>query len=429
MNNSNKMGKSQKWAALVLMMLAMSTIYILPYLRSSYYTALQEAMGLLSDSAAYGTLTSVYGIMNLIFYLPGGIIADKFDAKKLLVFSMVATGVLGLWLSTWPGYNTLLVIHILFGVTTVLTFWSSSVKVVNLLAASDEQGQMFGFLEGGRGVVGLLVTSATLGLFAYLANTAGNVAGITAVVVVVSVVMIVIGLALSILLPKTDNSTVTNQTLKDSLLAMGKCFRLPITWCLSAIIFTCCTMTTTGSYFAPYLEGACGLTTVMASTFAVLRTNAVPIIAAPIAGAVSKKQGRSTGVIIAAMTGLIVINAVLLGIPASPALLFPLIAVMLVYSFMYSSNRAVYWATVDETGTPKNMVGSVIGIASMIGFFPDTFLNTYFGSIIDNNSFSEAYKKIFLYGLIMSAVGLAFSIAAHRVVRRYQAEQSSKSSN
>ena len=87
--------KSSKVVTLILMILAMNTIYMLPYLMYTYYTPLQEAMGLIGRDADYGRLLNVYGIANVILYLPGGWVADKFDCKKLLVFSMVSTGVLG----------------------------------------------------------------------------------------------------------------------------------------------------------------------------------------------------------------------------------------------------------------------------------------------------------------------------------------------
>ena len=80
--------KSSKVVTLILMILAMNTIYMLPYLMYTYYTPLQEAMGLIGRDADYGRLLNVYGIANVILYLPGGWVADKFDCKKLLVFSM-----------------------------------------------------------------------------------------------------------------------------------------------------------------------------------------------------------------------------------------------------------------------------------------------------------------------------------------------------
>ncbi|HIU87976.1 MAG TPA: MFS transporter [Candidatus Avilachnospira avistercoris] len=422
METTKKKGQAQKWITLILMMMSMGTIYVLPYMKGMFFTPLQEAMGLMDDTTAYGTLTSVYGIMNLICYLPSGIIADKFDAKKLLVFSMISTGVLGLYMSTWPGYDMLLIIHILFGVTTVLTFWSSSVKVVNMLAASDEQGQMFGFLEGGRGILGIALNTILLALFAFASSKVDDVEGVTWVVVAVSVYMILIGVALGFLLPKGQKGESTNTSFKDSLIAMGHAFKQPITWCISGIIFCCCCMTTTGSYFAPYLEGGCAMAVVMTSTFQMIRGNGAQIIAAPVAGSISKKMGRSSGVTMAACLGLAAVSAILFVVPASPALLFPIMGLMLLFSYCYSSNRAVYWALIDEAGTPKNMVGSVTGIASLIGFLPDTFLNTVYGSIIDNNSFEAAYNKIFMFCTIVAVIGLCFAIYANKIVKKHQAE-------
>lgn len=40
-----------------------------------------------------------------------------------------------------------MVIHGLFGITTVFTFWASMVKITNNLGRGDEQGKLFGFLK------------------------------------------------------------------------------------------------------------------------------------------------------------------------------------------------------------------------------------------------------------------------------------------
>ena len=131
--------KSGKVITLILMMLSLNTIYVLPYLMYRYYAPLQEAMGLLGRDADYGKLLNVYGIANIILYIPGGMIADKFDAKKLLIFSMIGTGALGLWEATWPSYTILMIIHVAWAFTTVLTYWSASIKFINVIAGADEQ--------------------------------------------------------------------------------------------------------------------------------------------------------------------------------------------------------------------------------------------------------------------------------------------------
>lgn len=250
--------KSSKVVTLILMILAMNTIYMLPYLMYTYYTPLQEAMGLIGRDADYGRLLNVYGIANVILYLPGGWVADKFDCKKLLVFSMVSTGVLGLWEATFPSYTILLLIHILFAVTTVLTFWSSSVKCVNMLAEDGEQGGMFGSLEAGRGVSGLVLTIIFTSIYA--ANAADSTKAMRINVLLISIVMIVIGVLLAFLMPKPKNTeAATNDTLLDSIKAMGVAFKCPITYLLAGMIFcgSMCLASTT--YFAPYLQNICGL--------------------------------------------------------------------------------------------------------------------------------------------------------------------------
>lgn len=423
--NNKKTSASQKYLVLVLMMISLSSIYILPYLRYSYFTPLQQAMGLLDNATAYGSLVSVYGIMNVIFYLPGGIIADKFDAKKLLVFSMISSGALGLWMATWPGYTWLMVIHALWSVTTVLTFWSSSIKVVNMLSASDEQGKMFGLLEGGRGLVGLGVNAAFLAMFAYFASQAdGDVKGITIVVVGVSILMILDGVALALLLPKTDNKVATNSSIMDSLKAMVKSFTLPITWALAGIIFTCSAIGASASYYAPYLQGI-GMTVVMASTFAVLRGQIITTAAAPIAGFAAKKVGRSSFIMLIACIGFCITTVLMRVIPPGAGVLIILMVIMCFSTFFHASNRAVYWAIIDEGGTPKNMVGSVVGVASLVGYLPDTFIHTLFGGYLDKDV-STAYDKIFMFCIGCAVLGLASSLLAEWVIKKNKAKMAAE---
>ena len=230
-----KKPQGKKFLTFILMVISLNTIYVLPYLLYSYYTPLQEAMGLVGRDADYGRLLNVYGIANVILYLPGGWIADKFDPKKLLVFSMVSTGLLGIWESFWPSYTMLMIIHVLWAVTTVLTFWSSSIKCINLLADSNEQGGMFGSLEALRGVVGLIVTTVCVSLFNLLKADSSN--AMSTIVRVVSGIMIAVGIALALLMPKSNVQGATNATLIDSIKAMGVAFKRPITYLLAGMIF------------------------------------------------------------------------------------------------------------------------------------------------------------------------------------------------
>ena len=198
---------------------------------------------------------------------------------------------------------------------------------------------------------------------------------------------------------------------------------MPITWCLSAFIFTCSIMTGSGSYYAPYLQEFCGMTVAAASTYAVVRTTVAPILAGPVAGKASKKFGRSTPVIMFGCIGLIITNILLRLVPGKTNVLFLIMVIMVLTAFSYSCNRSVYWATIDEVGAPKNVVGSITGIASMIGFLPDAFLGTLYGSWIDNFGMEIAYNKIFTFCVIVSVLGLLVALCGDHIIKKAQKTQ------
>ncbi len=408
----------KKLITLILMMFALSTIYILPYLSYSFYTPLQEAMGLLDNNAAYGTLSSVYGIANIILYLPGGWIADKFDAKKLMVFSMVSTGLLGMWMSLWPSYGTLLLIFILLGVTTVLTFWSSSIKCINMIADADEQGSMFGSLEAGRGIVGLLITS--LGVVIYTMYASDNVKSMTYVVRVCSAIMIAVGAALAVFMPKTSAEGATNKGFLDSMKAMGHAFKMPVTYVLAGMIFSTSLIGKAGSYYAPYLQQGAGMSVTLSTIFANYRGVFCGLVGASLAAVLAKKWGRSTKVIIGAAVIMAVCFVLILVLPATAAMLWPLLIIILVATLGQYVFRGLYYAVVDEAGSPKNVVGSIIGIASLLGFLPDAFFATLCGSWLDNHGLA-GFRYIYLCCLAAILLGLTCAYIGDRMVKKHQA--------
>lgn len=415
MANSSKSNRGKKILTLILMIISLNTIYVLPYLSYSYYTPLMEAMNLVGREADYGRLLNFYGIANVILYLPGGWVADKFDAKKLLVFSMIATGVLGLWEATFPSYELLFVIYVMFAVTTVLTYWSSSIKCINMIADSDEQGGMFGMLEAGRGICGLAVTS----LFVMLFTATGNM---SMVVGSCGVIMIVVGILLAVLMPKTSREGSTNATLIDSLKAYGKAFKDPATYLLAGMIFCGSLIGASLSYFGPFLERICNVDTNFVVAFQSYSKTICQIIAASVAAILATKMGRSSLPMIYAGFGLVVACFVLWMLPSSASIMIPAILLMILITLGMSVFRALYYATIDESGSPKNTVGSIIGIASILGFLPDTFYTSLAGGWMDQYG-NDGFKMVFLCCIGASVLGLVCSLLSDRRIRNYRKSQ------
>ena len=132
------MGK-QKNRYLVLLVLALGAvgIYFLPYLRWTFYDTLFEAVGL--TNTQFAATLSAYGVTSMIFYAPGGYLADKFSPRKMLTFAFAATGLLGLWFSTFPGFISQMIIYSLWGIIGTAFFWSAMLKVTNGLGSGEEQ--------------------------------------------------------------------------------------------------------------------------------------------------------------------------------------------------------------------------------------------------------------------------------------------------
>lgn len=412
-----KAKSSGKIITLILMMLSLNTIYLLPYLMYTYYTPLQEAMGLIGQDAAYGSLLNVYGIANIILYIPGGLICDKYDAKKLLVISMIGTGVLGLWEAMWPSYTMLMVIHIGWAFTTVLTYWSASIKCINLVAGSDEQGSMYGALEAGRGVVGIVLTVIFVAIFTKF--SADSKLAMTYVVTAISVTMIIVGILMIFFFPKTSVEGATNESMLDGIKAMLGAFKLPVTYLLAGMIFGACVAQACLSYLGPYLENICGMDPNTVIIFANYNKTICTLISASVAAIAAKKMGNSSKFMIYAGIGSIVCYALLVFVPGTAALAYPIMCIMIMSTLCYPIFRALYYAAIEELGTPKNQVGSVIGIASIIGFCPDTFFTTWAGGRLEADPVG-GYKIIFAAAIAAMAIALVCAFITYRQTMKFR---------
>ncbi|HTG83870.1 MAG TPA: MFS transporter, partial [Gemmatimonadales bacterium] len=140
-----------KWIRFALLVMAGGTIYKLANLKDAFYVPMQEAMGL--SHTEIGTLLSVNSMVATALFIVGGYLADRFSTRILIPLGLVGTGTLGLFLSTFPGFGTLLLLFALLAVCSDCLVWPALLKSIRQLGGSKEQGRLFGLLEGGRGVV------------------------------------------------------------------------------------------------------------------------------------------------------------------------------------------------------------------------------------------------------------------------------------
>lgn len=409
--------KKKKILILALLMFSGALIYNLPYFRSTFFTPLQDALGLQGENAKYGMLGSVYGLLALVFYIPGGWLADTVSTKKLLSGSLIATGLLGFWFSTWPSYPIAMLIMGLWAVTSVLTYWSAYIKIINMLSETpEESAQNYGCVEGGGGVVNLLFAFITLGVFSFFGATSKS---LTASMLILSAVITLTGILMAFVLPEPENGK-DRITARESLKGLLLVLKMPVTYMLAMAIFGCYMVYSGANYFMPYMETAFALSATLAGAINVLRTNAMRMIAGPLFGRVGKRLGRSTIIMKWAYVALIVLLGILVFIPSVPRLLPLVLIIIFAIGFALCGIRAVYWSLIDQMETPIYAVGSITGFASLVGYLPDTFVYSWFGGIIDKHKGVGAYHLIFLVMIGFLAMSGIVMFIADKLVKRKQ---------
>ena len=168
---NTRKGVKNKWFILILLSAAVGLIYQLPYLRYSYYDAMLEAFGY--SNAQLGNLMSAYGIGSVICYIIGGAVADRISSKILLSSGQILTGLAGFWFAAFPAYPIAFGISFFWAFTSSLIFWPALINYVRNLGTENEQGRLFGLLEGTRGFISTLIGLGIVAIF----NRAVSIAG------------------------------------------------------------------------------------------------------------------------------------------------------------------------------------------------------------------------------------------------------------
>lgn len=400
----------KKYGTLLLLAIGAGSIFQLPYIRESFYIPIQNAMDL--TNAQMGALTAWYAIVATPAYFLGGIVADKFSPKIMLTFSFIATGLLGFWFSTFPGYEISRIIFALMGLTTVMTYWSSVIKATRMLGTSEEQGRLFGLQEGLRGFVNAGIVFAMTAVFAHYTN---NVHGAAWAIRFCAAELIAVGILCFIFIK--GNSEEKSEPLKDIFVGMFRCFKYPRVWMLTGIVFTAYSIYALMSYINTYAVNFCGMSEASAATLGGVRYLLQGI--GGICGGFLADKLHSRLKTIGIFAGLLSLSwAAFIFIPGETAMLMPVLGnfcfgVILVYSI-----RSLYFADIDEACLPVHLTGRVSGILSCFGYLPDVFLLTLTGSWLDSYAGKTGYNMVFIYAVAMGLLCMIISFSLYRIIKK-----------
>ncbi|CCL39772.1 MFS transporter [Clostridioides difficile] len=397
---------------LIIFILAFGTtaMYSLPYMKSSFYDPMQQALAL--SHTQIGNLLSLYGLVGMISYFIGGWFADRFSVRKLITFSLIASGVLGFYFSTFPSYSMILLIFVLWGFTTILTFFSASVKVVRMQGSESEQGRIFGFYEGLSGVSGTLISFIGLYFFGKFAEIT---VGFKYVVWLYSAASIICGILLFFLVEEKKDSGASDEGL--SIKSLLKVVTMPKAWLIGLIIFSTYLVFSSLTYLSPYLSEVYVMPMTLVSALSIIRTYVIKMGASPVAGVITDKVGSSIRVMFVGFILMTVSTAAYLVIPKSTGFIWIAVINMIILSVILFGFRGIYFASVSESNISLETTGAVVGFASFIGFSPDAFYYTIAGNWLDKYG-QTGYTYIFILSVVCAVIGIFATYALNKINKR-----------
>ena len=234
-----------KWLRFLILILGGGTIYKLANLKDAFYVPMQEFMGL--SHTEIGVLLSANAIIATALFVVGGMLADRFDTRKLIPIGLLGTGCLGLYLATFPPFSNLLIVFSLLAVCADCIFWPSLLKAIRNLGDDQEQGRLFGLLEGGRGVIDTVVAFSALGVF--IAMGSGE-SGLKSAILFYSMIDILAGTLTWFLLK--GGATQSTAKPKNGLSNLLEAVKVPGIWLVSLNVFMVYIVYCGLTYFIPY---------------------------------------------------------------------------------------------------------------------------------------------------------------------------------
>jgi predicted MFS family arabinose efflux permease len=397
----------RRWLLITVLGFSGGIIFLLPWLFEVFYTPLGSALGL--NHTELGSLVSIFGIVSMICYFPGGWLADRVSPRKLITVSLMGTGLAGLYFSTFPSYRVSLAIHAFWGVCITLLFWAAMIRLTRNSAPADQQGRAFGTLEFVRGIAEGLTNTGLLVVFAWLGSTQQ---ALSTVVVQLSWVTIALGViawfVIEDISPDQSDSATDHAIGWQDVLSVLK---MPVIWLIIIVV-----MTAYCAYWSSYSINPYATDVILTSAAVAGAISIARMWLKPASGFIAGFVADRFGVAISTSALFVMLVVSFLGMAALSGNL-PGFNVMLgflaVAAIAIFALRGIYFALLEEGKVPLAVTGTATGVISAVAFTPDVFMPLLSGALRDAYPGAEGYRYLFLITAGMCALGLIASVTIY----------------
>ena len=408
------------------LVLAGEAVYALPFHVARFFRpTVLEAFGL--SNTELGIAQAVYGIVAMLAYFPGGLLADRFPARTLIAWSLWSTAGGGLYMATLPGFAGSVMVWGFFGLTTILLFWAALIRATRDWGGIHEQGRAFGLLDGGRGLLAALLASLAALLFGHLfpdgiaaAGSSDKREALRLVILGYTAVTAAAGVfawfALADPHPSDerplDEWKPGGEGVREHILQV---VRLPAAWFI-AVIVICAYVAYKGfDNYSLYAVQAFGLSEVEAAKITAVGAWMRPVAALG-AGLLGDRFLVSRMTV--ACFALLLISQLLFAVlTPAPGMVWILMTNILAGSAAMFALRALYYALFEESRIPPPVTGTAVGLVSVVGYTPDIFVSYAGGILLDRSPGLAGHQHYFYFLAAFAALGLVVSYGLMRRLR------------
>ncbi len=409
----------------ILFMLALvvagESIFALPFVVARVFRpTLLDVFGI--TNLQLGTAFSVYGVIAMLAYFPGGALADRFSVRRMMTAALLVSSLGGVYYATVPSIGGLNLLFGFWGLTTILLFWAAMIRATRVWGGDDNQGQAFGILDGGRGLLAAVLASVTVFVFGALlpedaatATLEQRTVALKQVIWIFTAVTVAAGAVVWLCIPDADPGGSDGASAL-SWPRMRQVLRNPAVWLQGTIVVMAYTGYKGMDDLGLYARDVYGFDDVQAAQVGTVAFWVRPFAAFG-ADIIGDKVGGVRAIVVCFAIMAVGDLSVALGFfdPSVPWTLFAMVVGTCAAMF---GLRGLYFAIFDDAGIPPALTGTAAGLVSVIGYTPDIFMGPLHGYLTDN--FPGALGHQYFFGALaaFAALGLCAALAFQAIAHR-----------
>lgn len=394
--------------------------YQLPYLRYTFYDQMMGALQL--NNTQMGWMALAISLTSTICYPIGGILAEKFSLRTLILITLAAFVGLTVWYAFTTDYVMVMIIHVLYGFFGIATLWSAYLTGIRNLGDESNQSTLFGSSEATRGIVQTIFGFIFLAVIGVSASAAAGFKNMLLVGAALTAVFFVLGF---IFLPKNDKQNQdAHEVVKDESYTFMDVLKNKGVWITIVIIMCAYMIWSLGNgYLTTYTVQVLGISQELASTLGIVRSYIIVFLAGFLGGFILDRftyKGKAFLILF------VLAIALLLGVILTSAIVPLCVAITLILAFIANVMKSTYWSVMGQAGVPVKMTALATGVISFIAFIPEFIAPVISGMWIDqaiaDGNVAIGFYKIFAMLIGFAIIGIIFSIILANRTKKLNAE-------